>query len=320
MVLTVGMKRNTNSIFTTAVCLALTGVTLMSCKPKEETAPAPPAGPPNASTDKSKGEPGIGPSFKGPIGLQLYSLRDQFAKDVPNTLAKARDFGFKYVELAGTYGNPPAKFKQMLAEYGLVPVAGHFAYEKYRDDVEAIATEAKALGLEYAGCAWIPHLDNFDEKECRDAIAVFNRAGEALAKHDLKFFYHVHGYEFEPHGSGTLFDLLMAETKPEFVSYEMDVLWVVFPGQDPAQLFDKYGKRWTLAHLKDLKKGVKTGSLSGHTDVANNVVLGAGQIEWPSFFRAAKKAGVKYYFIEDESPSVVEQIPQSLRYLEQVKF
>jgi sugar phosphate isomerase/epimerase len=72
--------------------------------------------------------------------------------------------------------------------------------------------------------------------------------------------------------------------------------------------------------LKDLKKGVKTGSLSGHTDVANNVVMGTGQIEWPSFFRAANKAGVKYYFIEDESPSVVEQIPQSLRYLEQVKF
>jgi len=270
--------------------------------------------------DKTDTKTGIGPSFKGPIGLQLYSLRDQFAKDVPGTLAKAHDFGFKYVELAGTYGNPPEKFKQMLEERGLVPVAGHFAYEKYRDDVEGVAREAEALGLKYAGCAWIPHQDNYDEKECRDAIAVFNRAGEALAKHGLKFFYHVHGYEFEPHGPGTLFDLMMAETKPQYVSYEMDVLWVVFPGQDPAQLLNKYGKRWTLIHLKDLKKGVATGSLSGHTDVANNVVMGTGQIDWPSFLRAAKKAGVKYYFIEDESPSVLEQIPPSLRFLEQVKF
>jgi sugar phosphate isomerase/epimerase len=65
---------------------------------------------------------------------------------------------------------------------------------------------------------------------------------------------------------------------------------------------------------------VKTGSLSGHTDVANNVVIGTGQVDWVSFLRAAKKAGVKYYFIEDESPSVLEQIPPSLRYLEQVKF
>ena len=299
MVLTAGMKRNT-------ICILTAGLALIATV--------------GQGADKPKSNAGIGPSFKGPIGLQLYSLRDQFAKDMPATLAKARDFGFKYVELAGTYGQPPEKFKQMLAEHGLKPLAGHFPYERFRDDADGVASEAKALGLEYAGCAWIKHEGDFDEQECREAIAVFNRAGEALAKHGLKFFYHIHGYEFVPHGSGTLFDLLMAETKPKWVSYELDVLWAVFPGQDPAQLLDKYGKRWVLVHLKDLKKGVAIGSLSGHTDVANNVVMGAGQIDWPSFFRAAKKAGVKYYFIEDESPSVVEQIPQSLRYLEQVKF
>jgi sugar phosphate isomerase/epimerase len=73
-------------------------------------------------------------------------------------------------------------------------------------------------------------------------------------------------------------------------------------------------------HLKDLKKGVKTGSLSGGTDVANNVVLGTGQVDWPEVLKAATKAGVKYYFIEDESPSVLEQMPQHLKYFEQVKF
>jgi len=301
MVLTAGMKLNTIHIFA-----AVAGLTLMATMA--------------TAADKANRQTGIGPSFKGPIGLQLYSLRDQFAKDVPGTLAQARDFGFKYVELAGTYGQPPEKFNQLLAEHGLVPVAGHFGYEKFRDDLEGVAREAKALGLKYAGCAWIPHQDEFDEQECREAIAVFNRAGEALAKHGLKFFYHLHGYEFQPHGSGTLFDLLMAETKPAYVSYELDALWAFFPGQDPAKLLDQYGKRWVLVHLKDLKKGVATGSLSGHTDVANNVVMGAGQIDWPSFFRAAKKAGVKYYFIEDESPLVVEQIPQSLRFLEQLKF
>ena len=270
--------------------------------------------------DKAKSRAGLGASFKGPIGLQLYSLRDQFAKDVPGTLALTREFGFKYVELAGTYGNTPERFKAMLAEQGFQPVASHFPYEKYRDDVESIAREAKTLGLEYVGCAWIPHEGDFDEKECRDAIAVFNRAGEALAKHGLKFFYHNHGYEFQPYGNGTLFDLMMAETKSTWVSYEMDVVWTVFPGQDPVQLMKKYGKRWTLMHLKDLKLGVKTGELTGHTDVANNVVIGSGQVDWPALLRAAKKAGVKYYFIEDESPTVVEQIPRSLKYLEQVKF
>ena len=84
---------------------------------------------------------------------------------------------------------------------------------------------------------------------------MFNRAGEALAKHGIKFYYHNHGYEFEPHGDGTLFDLLIKETKPEFVSFQMDVMWTVFPGQDPVKLMEKYGNRWALMHVKDLKKG-----------------------------------------------------------------
>jgi sugar phosphate isomerase/epimerase len=179
--------------------------------------------------------------------------------------------------------------------------------------------EAKLFGLEYAGCAWIPHQDPFDEKTCREAAAVFNRAGETLAKHGIKFFYHTHGYEFLPYRDGTLFDLLMAETNPEYVRIEMDVFWVVHPGQDPVKLLEKYGKRFELMHVKDMKRGTPRG-FDGHSDVTNNVVLGKGIIDWPSVFRAAKKAGVKWYFIEDESPTVVEQIPQSLRYLETLKF
>lgn len=266
-----------------------------------------------------QGAPGVGRSFKGPVGLQLYSLRDQFAKSVPDTLKVVREMGFKYVELAGTYDMPPAKFRELLDVYGLVPVAGHFPYERFRDDVEGIARDAMALGINYAGCAWIPHEGSFDEKECRDAIAVFNQAGEALAKHDIKFYYHTHGYEFEPNVDGTLFDLLLAETKPRFVRYQMDVLWIAHPGQDPVALLKKYGKRFELMHIKDLKKGVK-GDLTGHTDVTNDVALGTGQIDLPAVLKAAKKAGVKWYFIEDESPTVLEQIPQSLRFLEEVKF
>ena len=262
---------------------------------------------------------GIGPSFKGPIGLQLYSLRADFAKDVPGTLAKVRSFGIKYVELAGTYNLPPEKFKAMLEANGLKPISGHFPFERYRDDVEGVARDARALGLQYAGCAWIPHEGVFNEKDCRNAIAVFNRAGEALAKHGLKFFYHTHGYEFQPHGNGTLFDLLMAQTNPKFVRYQMDVFWIVHPGQDPVTLLGKYKKRFELMHVKDMKKGLK-GDLTGKSDVTNDVALGTGQMDWPVILRAAKRAGVKWYFIEDESPTSARQIPQSLRYLEQVRW
>src|SRR6266850_4547809 len=100
---------------------------------------------------------GTGMDFKGPIGLQLYSLRDQFNKDVPGTLDEVKSFGIKYAELAGTYDMPPEKFKMELAQRGIEAVSGHFQYEKYRDEVETIAKEAEALGLKYAGCAWIPH-------------------------------------------------------------------------------------------------------------------------------------------------------------------
>jgi sugar phosphate isomerase/epimerase len=264
---------------------------------------------------------GIGKSFKGPVGLQLYSLRAQFAAGgVPKTLDTVKGFGIKYAELAGNYNLKPEQLKALLDERGIKAVSGHFPYKKFKEDPEAVALEAKALGLEFAGCAWADHKAPLDEKQTREIIAVFNQAGAVMAKHGLKFFYHNHGFEFYPHGDGTLMDLIIRETDPKLVSFQMDILWTVFPKQDPAKLLAKYPGRWTLLHLKDLKKGVVTGALTGKTDVANDVILGTGQMDWASILPAAKKAGVKYYFIEDESPTAPDQIPQSLKFLAQVSF
>jgi len=258
--------------------------------------------------------------FKGPIGLQLYSLRAQFAKDVPGTLDEVKSFGIKYAELAGTYGQPPEKFKEALEERGIQPISAHFPYEKYRDSVESVVKEAKALGLKYAGCAWIPHMGAFTEKQCRETATVFNKAGEALGKEGIKFFYHTHGYEFEPQNDGTLFDLLMSETDPKKVSYEMDIFWIVHPGQDPVKLLKKYSNRWELMHVKDMRKGTPTGMLTGSSPVTNDVTVGTGQIDIPSVLKAAQEIGVKWYFLEDESPTSEQQIPQSLKYLQEVRF
>jgi sugar phosphate isomerase/epimerase len=263
---------------------------------------------------------GTGAGFDGPLGLQLYSLRSNFNKgDIEGTLAKVRAFGFKYVELAGTYKMTPAAFSQSIERHGLVAISGHFPFDRFRDEPEKVAEEAKALGLKFAGCAWIPHQDPFTEKAARDAAAVFNRAGEVLKQHGIRLFYHTHGYEFQPHQNGTLFDLLIQETKPEFVTYEMDVFWIVHPNHDPAKLLDKYPKRFELMHVKDMKRGTEH-NLTGKSNVNNDVAIGAGVMEWPAILAAAERAGVKWYFIEDESDAVEHQIPQSIKFLEQIRY
>jgi sugar phosphate isomerase/epimerase len=263
---------------------------------------------------------GTGSYFKGPVGLQLYSLRDAFKKDVIGTLDLAKSYGPKVAELAGTYNMAPEQFKKELDARGIKGIGNHFDYNRFKNDPEAVAKEAKALGLKYAGVAWIPHTGKFTEQDARDAAAVFNKAGEVLSKYGIKFYYHNHGYEFEPYKEGTLMDILVNETNPKWVAFQMDILWTFFPGQDPVKLLKKYGKRWELMHLKDLKKGVKTGDLTGSTDVENDVVLGTGQIDLASALKAAREVGVKYYFIEDESSRSKEQIPQSLKFLENVRW
>lgn len=287
--------------------LLLTATLLVICAPTTPAADSPKAA-------------GTGDSFKGPLGLQLWSLRDEFKKDVPATLTKVHDFGFRTVELAGTYGKSPAEFNALLATNGLKAVAGHFGFERFRDEPEAVAQEAKALGLEWAGTAWVPHTGEVTEAWAHETAKVFNHAGEVLAKHGIKFYYHNHGYEFVRQPEDTLFDLLVKETTPGLVYFEMDVMWTVFPGQDPTKLMEKHAGRWALMHIKDLKQGVPTGSLAGGTDTKNGVVIGTGQTDWAALLRASQKAGVKHYFIEDEAPTVLEQIPHSLKYLENLKF
>jgi len=267
---------------------------------------------------------GTGKAFRGPIGLQLYSLRGQFMKDVPGTVAKVAAYGIREVELAGVpNGYSPESFKALLKSHGLDPVSWHTGFDRYRDKPEDVLRDAKALGLRYSGCASIPHKGNFDAEQAKRTADMFNRAGAILAKEGIRMFYHCHGFEFVPGVVGNdqfSMDVLIRETDPKLVCFQMDILWVTFPGQDPAAWLHRHPGRWELVHLKDLKKGVATGFHNGGTDPNNDVPLGTGQMDWPKILAAARKSGVKHYFIEDESVSAPEQIPQSLKFLETVKF
>jgi sugar phosphate isomerase/epimerase len=263
---------------------------------------------------------GFGEGFTGSLGLQLESVSGQLKDDLSGTLDKVHHFGFKYVELVGDYHLSPESLKAELHAHDLTAVSAHFPYAKFRDDPEGIAREAAALGLSYVGCPSLPQHEQLDEKGCREAIAMFNHAGEILAQHGIKFFYHPHGYEFKPFGQGTFFDLLAAETNPQFVHFQMDIFWIVHAGQDPVALLEKYHDRWVSLHLKDMKKDTPTGEFNGHAARSSFVALGRGKIDMPAVLRTANRIGIRWYFIEDESANPDAQIPQSMQYLRTVRW
>jgi sugar phosphate isomerase/epimerase len=262
--------------------------------------------------------------FKGPLGLQLYSLRDTFKKDPTAALDQTKTLGFQFAELYSGVPLEPEKLKAELNAREITPISGHFSYDALKKDPAPSVKAAQTLGLKYAGVAWIPHeIGSFGEADVKRAAADFHTFAEAFKAVGIQFFYHVHGYEFRPVSEGaseTFFDLLARETKPELVAFEMDVFWVFQPGADPVKYLAKYPGRWALMHLKDIRKGAQVGVFTGKAPLTDDVTLGTGQIPWPAVLKEATKSGVQYYFIEDESPTVDAQLPTSLKYLETVKF
>jgi sugar phosphate isomerase/epimerase len=259
------------------------------------------------------------PLYTKPFGIQAYTYRHAFPRDVAATLDTIQSLGITELEGGVPKGLTAEVYRKMLDDRGIKVPATGAGYEAIVSNPQEVIKTAKALGAKYVMVAWIPHeKNNFNIDNAKKAVEDFNRVGKILKENGLTFCYHNHGYEFKPYGKGTLFDYIAENTNPEYVSFELDVLWAVHPGQDPVKLLNKYGNRFKLMHLKDLKKGVK-GDFSGNTPVENDVALGTGQINLPAVLKAAKKAGVEHYFIEDESPRVHIQVPQSIAYLKSLK-
>ena len=258
-----------------------------------------------------------------PVGVQLYSFRDAFKIDVPGTLAHIHTLGFREVELAGTYGMSAATFRQALDRAGLRATSMHVGYETFRDSLSTVLADAKTLGVRYVGTAWIPHPDGtINVALARQAAADFTRWGRAARAQGFQFFYHVHGYEFTRGARGVLpIDVLMKETDPKAVAFEMDVFWATLPGNNPVALLRKYSGRWKLMHLKDMKKGVATNVMTGSADPnATEVPVGTGQIDYKAVLKTAKQVGVQKFYLEDETAAPFETVPQSIAWLRSIKF
>jgi sugar phosphate isomerase/epimerase len=256
----------------------------------------------------------------GRFGLQIYSLRGEAEKDLPSTLALIRKFGFKEVEVSASYGHSVAEFRRMLDAAGLRATSMMAEYERLGKDADAVGAEAHTLGAEYVVCSTIPHKKQLTAENCERAAEDFGRWGEKLAGSGLHLCYHTHGVEFGKSGDGTLFDKLVESTNPKYVNYEMDIFWIVFAFQDPAKLLRKYPGRFPLMHVKDIRKGTVLGRSPGDVLEEESVPLGAGIVDIPAALRAARETGVRHFYIEDEAVNAAEQIPQSLKYLDTVRW
>ena len=256
-----------------------------------------------------------------PFGVQAYTFRSHFPNGVEATLDKIKEMGFTELEGGGAKGMTNEEYKKLCDARGIsIPSTGA-DFGQLEKDPQDVADKAKALGSKFLMCAWIPHKGNdFTIDDAKKAVEVFNKAGKVLKENGLTFCYHAHGFEFRPYQKGTLLDYIIENTNPENVSFEMDVLWVMHGGgsQSPEKLLTKYGNRWKLMHVKDLKKGI-VGDFSGHTSAENDVVLGTGQANWKAIFKLAKKAGIQHYFIEDESNQELVNVPKSIEYLKDLK-
>lgn len=250
------------------------------------------------------------------IALQLYSLRNEMKVDPVRYHQMISQWGISALEGGGTYEMTQEQYQKLLKENNLRIVGVGADYNKLKTDPASILAEAKKYGAKFATCYWIPHTEGpITLEEIKAATELFNKTGEMFAKEGVTLTYHPHGYEFANSGSGTPMDYMLEHAKN--FQFNMDVFWVKMGGGDPLAIMKAYPGKFPQLHLKDRKKGTP-GSPDGRGDVETNVVLGTGDIDIAGIIREAKKQGTTYLVIEDESSRSVQQIPQSVAFIQSI--
>ena len=257
-------------------------------------------------------------TFAHELGLQLYSVRKQMEQNLPEAFSQINQWGIKVVEGGGAlYGHPVEEYKNQLLKNDLQIVSVDASFEELRDNPMAVVYKARYFDSRFATFYWIPHdaKKGFGIMDAKGAIEVMNKAGKLLKENGITLQYHAHGYEFMPHGKGTLLDYILENV--EHAAFQMDVFWMKQGGMDPTKILQKYPGRFLSLHLKDRKKGTQNTS-NGKADVESNVILGTGDVGIASVIAEAKKQGIRYFFIEDESSRVMYQVPESMNYFNSI--
>jgi sugar phosphate isomerase/epimerase len=253
-------------------------------------------------------------ALKDTPGVVSFTFRNDFSKDVAGTLDYIKAMGITNIEFSNLFGKTATEMRALLDERGMVCTSYGVYYDALTNKTEKVIQEAKTLGAEFVRVGMIPHKGDFTVQDADVAIKDFNRVGKILKENGIEFAYHNHGYDFAPYENGTLYDYLIQNTNPDYVSYEIDILWVHQFGQDPLAYLKKYPTRFKLMHVKDLKKDVPVG-LEVKTSSENDVPLGTGQINVQAILKQARKSPIKYYYLEDENSNSRTQVPLSLTYV-----
>src|SRR5947209_9076467 len=218
------------------------------------------------------------------IGLQLYTVRHQMAKDFEGAIARLAATGYREVEFAGYFGRTPRDVRALLDHHGLSAPSSHvsLAPEQWRGALDA----APIVGHRYLVIAWIPPEERRTLDDYKRAAERLNRAATEAKAAGLQFAYHNHDFEFAPLDGKLPYDVLLAETDPKLVQLEVDLYWIVKGGQDPLAYFARWPGRFPMVHVKD-SAGPPENKMAD---------VGAGTIDWKRIVAKQPQAGITHIF------------------------
>jgi sugar phosphate isomerase/epimerase len=261
----------------------------------------------NVLTANVRGSVGVDPKTFG-IGLQLYTVREAMQKDVPGTLQKVSEIGYKYLELASYnikegkfYGHTPAEFNKMVRDLGMEIISSHAGVPRdvTADQAKKMADDHAKLGAKYCIQPYVADDDRKSVASYQKLVAEWNMVAGLMKENGVQFGYHNHNFEFATvEGKIPYFDILLTELDKDLVIMELDLFWASKAGQNPVDLFKKYPGRFHLFHMKDMGKNEEPSVITNSDDM---VPVGTGVINFKEILDAKKTAGMKYMFVEQDN-------------------
>lgn len=223
-------------------------------------------------------------------GVQLYTVRDSMAKDVEKTLQAIAGIGYREVEFAGYFTRSAKDIKEMLARFDLASPSTHVNGETVQQDPAPFVDLAAEIGHEYVTMAWMQPENRETADDWKRWVDVANRLGEACRKNGLRAAYHNHDFEFQAIDGIVPFELLLAETDPGLVDFEVDFYWVREAGQSIRDVLAMAPERMVLSHIKDR-----------HVD-GRMVDVGDGTIDFAAILADPVAASIRHCFVEHDIP------------------